>query len=81
MKDETPESSYPTPIKAIRLHCLECLGNSSQEVERCSRSKCPLWRYRLGKNPNITLSADVKERRAKQALKNLVRKPSKPKPL
>ena len=42
-----------TPIKAIRLHCLECSGGSSNEVRLCVIPDCPLYPFRLGKNPNI----------------------------
>lgn len=46
-----PKDVEITPVKAIRLHCLECLGFSSMEVVNCSRSLCPLFPYRLGRNP------------------------------
>ena len=62
--EKTPENSPITAIKAIRLHCLECLGNSYLEVEKCSRPKCPLWPFRFGTNPRIKpLSEDEKEKR------------------
>lgn len=34
--------------KAIRLKCLDCCCGNSAEVRRCSVTKCPLWRYRMG---------------------------------
>lgn len=42
-----------TPIKAIRLRCLDCSGFSSKEVNLCPVTGCPLYPYRLGKNPAI----------------------------
>ena len=42
-----------TPIKAIRAKCLECCENISIEVKRCESTNCPLFEYRMGKNPNI----------------------------
>jgi len=40
-----------TPIKAIRLKCLDCCGGSSYEVSECSSSNCSLYAYRFGKRP------------------------------
>jgi len=31
---------------AIRCFCLECCGWVAEEVERCTDTTCPLWRYR-----------------------------------
>lgn len=42
-----------TPVKAIRQHCLECSGGSPSEVRNCVILDCPLYAFRLGKNPNI----------------------------
>lgn len=42
-----------TPMKAIRLKCLDCCCGSSYEVERCSCPNCALYPFRFGKNPNI----------------------------
>ena len=40
-----------TPIKAIRRKCLECSSGSYREVRNCIDELCPLWPYRLGKDP------------------------------
>jgi len=42
-----------TAIKAIRAYCLDCSGDSAHEVKYCPYEKCPLFRFRFGKNPNI----------------------------
>ena len=42
----------PSPIKAIRKHCLECSSGSAHEVKNCIITDCPLYPFRLGKNPN-----------------------------
>lgn len=39
------------PIKAIRAFCLECSCGSTAEVKSCPVEKCPLFPFRLGKNP------------------------------
>lgn len=42
-----------TPLKAIRAKCLDCMNGQSNEVKLCTCPDCPLYVYRLGKNPNI----------------------------
>ena len=41
----------PTPIKAIRLKCLDCCCGSTKEIRLCPSLDCPNWPYRLGKRP------------------------------
>jgi len=38
-------------IKSIRAFCLEC-STTPKEVRLCPNTDCPLYRYRMGKNPN-----------------------------
>lgn len=41
-----------TPLaKIIRKNCLECCGFQASEVRKCVATTCPLWPYRMGKNP------------------------------
>jgi hypothetical protein len=40
-----------TPVKSIRKHCLWCCCGSFALVKDCPTKDCPLWIYRLGKNP------------------------------
>lgn len=46
------EEKHTTPLKAIRLKCLDCCCGSAHEVKLCPASSCPLYTFRLGKNPN-----------------------------
>lgn len=39
------------PMKAIRLKCLDCCCDSSNEVKLCTSVNCSLYPFRLGKNP------------------------------
>ena len=39
-------------VKAMRLKCLDCSGGSTKEVRLCPIKKCPLYPFRMGKNPN-----------------------------
>lgn len=40
-----------TPMKAIRLKCLDCCAGQVAEVRRCELEKCPLFCYRMGHRP------------------------------
>ena len=35
--------------RAIRVKCLDCMGNQGGEVARCPVYACPLWPYRSGR--------------------------------
>jgi hypothetical protein len=48
------EEKRISPLKAIRLKCLDCCCGSAHEVKLCTAEKCPLYLFRLGKNPNRT---------------------------
>ena len=41
-----------TPLKSIRAKCLDCCCDQAQEVRLCPSQTCPLWPFRMGKNPN-----------------------------
>lgn len=56
-----------TPKKAIRAHCIECMGGMIAEVDRCTASSCGLHPYRKGSNPNHKLSKHYKAQMAAQA--------------
>ena len=49
-----------SPVKAIREHCIECMGgrekgqNSGKLIEECASPDCALFDFRLGKNPYHT---------------------------
>ena len=40
-----------TPMKAVRAHCVGCCGGSYAEANKCTAIACPLWPYRMGRNP------------------------------
>jgi len=49
-----------SPLKSIRLFCLECMGWDRKEkegskpfddVRECTDELCPLYEFRMGKNP------------------------------
>lgn len=54
---ETPQ----TALKAIRAKCLDCCSGSFNEVRDCGLTDCPLFRYRLGKNPDSASEPSTKQ--------------------
>lgn len=49
-----------TPVKAIKMKCLECANWTPREVTECPMTDCPLWPYRKGKRPTAEEIAIVK---------------------
>ena len=49
---EKEEMKRLTPLKAIRVKCLDCSGFQPSEIRNCGITDCPLYPYRFGKNPN-----------------------------
>lgn len=69
------DEKHLTPIKAIRAKCLDCCCDSQSEVKNCTIERCPLWPYRMGRNPyRPKLSVEEKERRAAILQENRLRK-------
>lgn len=58
------EEKRISPLKAIRLKCLDCSCGSSNEVKLCPVEKCPLYPFREGHNPNIPKREYTEEQRA-----------------
>jgi len=46
------KTSKKTPLKSIRANCLECSNHQPSLVKDCHITECPLWHFRLGKNPH-----------------------------
>ena len=40
-----------TPMRAIRLKCLQCTCNQFQEIRECTIKDCALFPYRMGHRP------------------------------
>lgn len=72
MNEETKwEGKHITPLRAIRAKCLDCCCGSPAEVSDCPCVDCSLWVFRFGKNPNVKLSDEERERRSRMARENL----------
>lgn len=39
------------PLTAIRAFCVTCMGGYVNFVSGCTATRCPLFTYRMGKNP------------------------------
>lgn len=54
---------------AIRAMCVICMGGMIQEVAKCTSTQCPLFQFRMGKNPNDarTIEAEAKAKARKEA--------------
>ena len=43
--------NIPSPLRSIRLKCLDCVVGNPGEVQRCHIEECSLWPFRFGRNP------------------------------
>lgn len=60
------EEKRISPLKAIRLKCLDCCCGSSNEVKLCPAVSCPLHPFREGHDPfraKVELTPEQKEKR------------------
>ena len=49
--DYSQPANLPSPLRAIRLKCRDCMADQVAAVARCEVSGCSLWPYRMGKRP------------------------------
>jgi len=54
-----PES----PTRSIRLKCLDCCCGDASEVRKCVMYDCPLWPFRMGRNPYRSAKAKARGQR------------------
>ena len=64
MQEDKTKNEIPTPIKAIRAKCLDCCYDQREEVKLCPAKDCPLWPFRMGKNPNRSKNMTDEQRLA-----------------
>lgn len=53
-----------TGFSAIKAKCLDCVL-TAQEVTKCVQYTCPLWAFRLGRNPKALRGNLGKHRKGK----------------
>jgi len=49
-------------LKTIRAKCLDCTCDQIQEVKLCPAEDCPLWKYRMGKDPDKRQLSEVQKK-------------------
>ena len=83
-RDLTGGTFHGSALRAIRLRCIDCSGNSDVEVRACKfgpghPAPCDLHPFRLGRNPNISHSLEWKQAAAERlALARAAALPAKP---
>ena len=61
-------------LRAIKLKCLDCSTYNINEIKECPVNKCPLYPFRLGKNPFRKRELSEEERnKLSERMKNLKR--------
>ena len=40
-----------SPLKALRLRCIDCYGGCLKSVRCCTATDCPSWPFRMGQSP------------------------------
>ncbi len=40
-----------SPLKALRLRCIDCYWGCLKSVRCCTAMDCPSWPFRMGRNP------------------------------
>jgi hypothetical protein len=57
-----------SPLKALRLRCLDCCADQPSEVRLCTAVGCANWPFRLGTNPWRKEPTDAQRERARSLL-------------
>jgi len=52
---------FKTPIKAIRMKCLDCTCGQVKEIRLCPIINCPLYPYRMGRRPDKATQDTMEE--------------------
>ena len=53
-----------SPLKAIKAFCVDCMGGQPTYVKDCTSTNCPLYAFRMGKNPYNTRQLTDEQRKA-----------------
>jgi hypothetical protein len=56
--------SAMSPLKALRLRCIDCYGGSLKSVRGCTSTDCPSWPFRMGRNPWRAPASEERKQRA-----------------
>ena len=74
-EDYNKEVSENTNVlRAIKLKCLDCSTYNINEIKECPVKNCPLYPFRLGKNPFRKRELSEEERnKLSERMKNIKR--------
>jgi len=61
----------PEPVLRARAKCLDCSGGSAAEVADCVLRTCPLFPFRLGRNPWRAPVSEARRASARKAAASL----------
>jgi hypothetical protein len=56
--------SAMSPLKALRLRCIDCYGGSLKSVRGCTSTDCPSWPFRMGRKPWRAPASEERKQRA-----------------
>ena len=70
--DRYKPKMHKNQSKAIREHCIECMGGRESEghvkrISECGSPDCALFEFRFGKNPYHTQSLTDEQRKERAA--------------
>lgn len=40
-----------TPLRAIKIYCIDCMGGNARYVKECTSRDCALYGFRQGRKP------------------------------
>ena len=77
MMERYQPKQHKNPTKAIREHCIECMGGRDSEsylirISECVSRECALFAFRLGNNPYHTQNLTVEQRQERGERAKLV---------
>ena len=66
--DSYKPKKHKNQSKAIREHCIECMGGRESEghvkrISECCSQDCALFEFRFGKNPHHTQNLTAEQRK------------------
>jgi hypothetical protein len=67
-----------TPLRAIREMCWSCTCGQRNAIRDCPSTDCPIWPFRMGKNPYVQISVEgLEAKRQRAAEMNAARRKKK----
>lgn len=60
-----------SPLRALRLRCLDCCAGSPDEVRLCTAVTCPSWPFRAGSNPWRAEPSEARRESSRKTMRDL----------